>query len=235
MKRTIERITFEDGAADDLSSLARYHYHSGNPATRARMITAFDHVEGRRARLSRPVGVLVVSYPVLNAAWREQPFPGRYHTRDRRADAKRLNAEVRTISRVIVEPRYRGIGIGAALVKRYLDNPLTPITEAVAAMGMFTGFFRAAGMIAYTVCPTPRDVRLADAVATLGIEPWMLADPELIPARIVASPLLTRELHRWAKGVPRHLDGAAGNMRLLRIAARVFHPPTAFVAVRGPA
>ena len=221
------RITYRDGDLNDFLTLAHHHYHPDPPSTCAKVIVACDGRDGPVA------GVLVVSMPVLNAAWRDLAFPGRYRTEDRRADAHRLNAEVRAISRVVVDPRYRGLGIGVELVRRYLAAPLTPVTEAVAAMGAFSSFFEAAGMRPYPMSPSPRDLRLADAIASFSIDPWMLADPELIPARTLASPLLARELRRWAQGSRGTRRWAADDtIRLLQRAAGIFHPSTAFVALR---
>lgn len=230
MTTLTDRLAFREGTLADFAALAHHHYHPQPPPTCARVLTARHGVNARTA------GVLVVSMPVLNASWRELAFPGRYRTTDRRADALRLNTEVRTISRVVVEPRYRGLGIGVALVRRYLVAPLSPVTEAIAAMGTFSRFFEAAGMTPYPLEPTPRDLRLADAIASLGIDAWMLADPELIPARKVASPLLARELRRWAQGSRATRRRAADDTTsLLRRAAAIFYPPTAFIAVREPA
>ena len=227
--RTV-RIAYREGVLDDFAALAHHHYHPDPPSTCARVIAACNGPDGPLA------GVLVVSMPVLNASWREHAFPGRYRTHDRRADAHRLNREVRTISRVVVDPRCRGLGIGVELVQRYLRTPLTPVTEAVAAMGTFSRFFEAAGMTPYPPSPSPRDLRLADAIASLSIDPWMLADPELIPARTLASPLLARELRRWAqasRGTRRW--ATEDTVRLLQRAAGIFYPSTAFVAVREAA
>lgn len=62
-----------------------------------------------------PLGVLVVSMPVLNSRLRPLAWPSRYRTGDRRADARRINRELRTLSRVIVDPRVRGIGLATRL------------------------------------------------------------------------------------------------------------------------
>lgn len=228
MTRPAPRPVISEGTIADFAALAHHHYHPHPPPTRARVLTA------RLSPHAPPIGVLLVSLPVLNASWRELAFPGRYRSADRRADARRLNAEVRTISRVVVDPRHRGLGVGVELVRHYLRAPLTDVTEAVATMGPFCRFFEAAGMRAYPVAPAPRDLRLADALASLHIEAWMLADPELIPARKIASPFLARELRRWAQG-SRATRACAdlGTVELLRRAARIFHPPTAYVAVRA--
>src|SRR5205823_1709377 len=108
--------------------------------------------------------VLVVSMPTLNGRWRELAWPGRFCGGDQRACARRLNEEVRTISRVIVEPRWRGLGVATRLVREYLRSPLTEKTEAAAAMGVCCPFFEAAGMRAWRLEPDRRGVRLLGAL-----------------------------------------------------------------------
>lgn len=227
MTTRFTNILIREGGVDDYLALSHHHYHPEPPATTARVLIASER--GSHQLL----GVLTVSMPVLNASWREVTFPGRYRTSDRRADAKLLNTEVRTISRVIVDPRFRGLGIGTRLVRSYLHAPLTAVTEALAAMGAFSRFFQAAGMIALPPIHAPRDLRLMDALASLRIAPWMLAAPKLIPDDKLISPLLSRELRRWAQGsrATRRLVGAP-NSEVLRRAAGIFHPPAAFIAVR---
>ncbi len=71
-------------------------------------------------------GVLVVSMPTLNGRWRHAAWPDvDWAAGGRTAAARRLNLRVRTISRVIVEPRCRGMGVATKLVRSYLAGPLT--------------------------------------------------------------------------------------------------------------
>jgi hypothetical protein len=215
-----------DGALDDYLPLACHHYHPRRPATVARVLLCTDGSSGETA------GALVISMPVLNSSWREAAFPGRYRSGSRHADAERLNAEVRTITRVVVDPRFRGLGVATTLVRRYLFSPLTAVTEAIAVMGAFSGFFRSAGMTEVHAPRSPRDLRLMDALAALHVDPWMLAASHLLPPRLLASPFLARELRRWAQGSRGTRPFmSAPTRQLLRRAAGVFHPPAAFVAV----
>jgi ABC-type ATPase with predicted acetyltransferase domain len=56
------------------------------------------------------------------------------------------NENVRTISRVIVHPQFRGIGVAAEVVRCVLEGCPTRWVEAVAAMGKVHPFFERAGM-----------------------------------------------------------------------------------------
>ena len=186
------RVTFRDGSPADYAALATHHYRAGWPATIDRVLTA---------RLGANPGaelaaVLVVSRPTLNSPHRDLAWPGRYTAGDKRTRARRLNRELRTISRVVVDPRFRGVGLAARLVARYLRDPLTPCTEAVAVMGALSPFFERAGMTAYTLPPSDRNARLADALLADGHHPSDLTRPGALAER--ASPFLERELRRWA-------------------------------------
>jgi GNAT superfamily N-acetyltransferase len=133
------RIRIEVGTRGDYGELAGFHYRAGPPATCVRVLRA---VEGGRL-----AGVLVVSMPTMNGAWRKEAWPELFAAGlDRRELIQELNLRVRTISRVVVEPRWRGMGVARRLVRAYLDEPLSPWTEAAAAMGDVSPFFERAGM-----------------------------------------------------------------------------------------
>lgn len=180
-------IQIGEGHPRDYHALAHLHYRDARPATFCRVLVA-----RRRGLL---IGVIVVSRPTLNARWRNLLWPGRYAALDKRAAARRLNADLRCISRVIVDPRARGLGVGTALVRAYLHNPLTPGTEAVAAMGAACGLFRAAGMREVILPPTPRDRALRRALRHARIAPWELLDPRRVASRIRP---IEQALRRWA-------------------------------------
>ena len=62
----MSRISITPGTRDDLLALADHHYNNAEPATIAAVLRAhwYDTL----------AGVLVVSYPTLNADWRSAAF-----------------------------------------------------------------------------------------------------------------------------------------------------------------
>lgn len=188
-------IRIEPGTMEDYASVAHLHYRSGPPATIVRVMRAMRRVP-RFIHPSREIlaGVLLVSMPTLNGGWRDRAWPGVFLKHDKRRNAHLLNEHVRTISRVIVEPRSRGLGVATALVRAYLDNPLTQGTEASAAMGDVCPFFERAGMTPYVLKPDITDTRLLDALAHLDLTPAQLAHTTIEPGS-----LLMRELSSWGK------------------------------------
>ena len=185
-------ITIEPGLMTDYHRLSHLHYRAGPPARPARILVA------RVTGFAEPVGVLTVSMPPLNGPWRELAWPGRYRSGSKTADARRLNDEVRIISRVIVDARCRGIGVARSLVATYLAAALTPATEALSAMGRVSPFFVRAGMAPYPVPVSRRDARLDDALNHAGLRPLDLLDPTRAAARIERLLWLERELRSWA-------------------------------------
>jgi ABC-type lipoprotein export system ATPase subunit/GNAT superfamily N-acetyltransferase len=186
-------LRFRQGSTADYQALAPIHYLPGRPASIERVLTA--RCQGELA------AVLTISRPTLNSRHRQLAWPGRFAGRDKRAAAQRVNREIRTISRVIVDPRFQGLGVARRLVARYLADPVTPCTEALAAMGAVSPFFARAGMTAYALPPSRRNARLIDALAHANLAPHDLARPDhsLRRARAASAiPFLDRELRRWA-------------------------------------
>jgi ABC-type ATPase with predicted acetyltransferase domain len=90
------------------------------------------------------VAVAVLSWPTVNSAVREEVLglggwaPGRR--------LAFVNERVRTISRVIVHPQFRGVGVASGLVRRVCEECPTRWVEAFAVMGRVNPFFVKAGM-----------------------------------------------------------------------------------------
>ncbi|MDX2118733.1 MAG: hypothetical protein SFY96_11170 [Planctomycetota bacterium] len=181
----------EPGTRADYLALERFHYLSQSPATMVRVLRAMDG--GVLA------GVLVVSMPTLNAWWRAKAWPGWEGVAgpDRAARAHAINADLRTISRVIIEPRWRATGLAAALVRAYLAEPLTSRTEALAAMGVACPFFERAGM-RRVESAVVRDAELRRALRGADVRVWELMDEVRVRRMLRRAPRLERELRVWA-------------------------------------
>lgn len=196
-------VMIERGTMADYERVAQWHYRGDAPATSVSVLRA---VGGDGV-----VGVLVASMPSLNASWRRGAWGERFASGDRLADARAINRELRCISRVVVDPRWRGMGIARDLVATYLHDPLTPCTEAVAAMGRFTGFFESAGMRRIEVRVSERDERLRRAFEDAGLDVWRLAMARQAAAVIARDAVLEEELRRWARAsraTARHARGS---------------------------
>jgi GNAT superfamily N-acetyltransferase len=130
------------GTARDYDALARFHYCAGRPASFAAIWTA--HL----ADTTTPVGVAILSWPPADSLDRHRHFAiGNLPPRDRLTFA---NAHLRTVSRVVVHPRCRGLGLGVALVRRCAAECPSPYVEAMARMGWAHPLFERAGFARIT-------------------------------------------------------------------------------------
>jgi GNAT superfamily N-acetyltransferase len=101
---------------------------------------------------------------------------------------KWLNANVRCISRIVVDPRYRGIGLAVRLVRQTLPLAGVPIVEALAAMGEVNPFFERAGMRRFDSEIPARCIRMTKALEAVGIGRELFIDPRAVHADIDSLP-----------------------------------------------
>ncbi len=204
-----DAVTLRSGSLKDYKALAGFHYLPNHPVTATRVLVfEVDRPTiGQRfigcCDLPQVIGVLVESYPALSCALRELALGNRYRDMpDPKQAARLLNREMRCISRVVVHPQWRGLGLAVKLVRHALASMTTRYTEALAAMGQVHPFFRKAGMTEYRRWPHRKDQRLLDALSACGIQPWQLADVSNLRIRLhgngAAPALVRRELARWA-------------------------------------
>ena len=141
----------ERGTIADYRHLSQFHYLGGPPAVHKRVyvIRPPQGSRGIGALLEpSPAGVLVVSPPLRCVAGRNLATSGRYSGNLGRA-LPLLNAEMECISRVIIHPSYRGLGLAVRLVRHALSEGQKPYMEALAVMGHIHPFFERAGMSAW--------------------------------------------------------------------------------------
>ena len=216
-----DALRIERGSMDDYRPLAAFHYQGGRPGAVTcvfRLVHDAPSVIGRyvqRRSEHQTVGVLVRSLPQPNCHLRDLATNGRYAGLDRSARARLVNCEIRTISRVIVHPQWRGLGLAVRLVRYALNRPETPYTEALAAMGRVHPFFQRAGMTTYDRPPSAAHARLLDALEHIGLPAAHLASRRVRCARLrqctqAQRTWLFRELKRWYRAA---FHTPASNMR----------------------
>lgn len=177
------RLRLRTGGLKDYAVLAEHHYKAKRPATATR--------------------VLIESLPSLSCRMRDWGLHERYggHLMPR-SRAMMLNSELRCISRVVIDPRWRGLGLAVRLVRCALAEPTTIYTEALAAMGKVNPFFERAGMTAYPRPVHGHDARFIAALGRVGLTAQDLAVLGRTFSTINELPPSTRawllkELYRW--------------------------------------
>lgn len=135
-------FTIAPGSAGDYDRLAQFHYCAARPATWSRIWAVRFHPQ-RAGASARLVAVGVLSYPVPSCSARERWFNLRGTRREKLVF---LNAYVRTISRVVVHPQFRSVGLASILVRWMCQSCPTRYVEAIARMGAVHPMFERAGM-----------------------------------------------------------------------------------------
>ncbi len=201
-------LHLECGSRDDYRRLAAFHYKQQPPGAVTAIFRFAHHaptVVGRyvqRADASTVAAVMTVSLPHPGCKMRDYATDRRYRGLDLTTSMHMLNQEFRTLSRVIVHPQFRGLGLAVRLVRHALAENETIFAEALAAMGRVHPFLEKAGMTRYDQPVRPEHARLLDALATLGVEPVELAAPRSLTKRMESlgetkRQWLERELRIW--------------------------------------
>lgn len=130
--------------------------------------------------------------------------------------ATALNANVRLLQRVIVEPRFRALGVASRLLREALPQLGVPFVECLAEMGQFSGFLERAGFERRGRCKASREVaRLERTLARWGINARALAHAPKRAATLAALPPRRRlTLLRQLRAVCRsRIETGVGRMR----------------------
>lgn len=176
------------GEAADYASLAAYHYRDERPTA----IKAVFVLRPKRPLGSfgtQPAGVIVYGMPNPRVALRRVATNGLFAGLDRQTELALINRNVRCIARVIIEPRFRGIGLATRLVRETLLRMDVPLIEALAVCGTVNPFLERAGMTAFPPHADAYHAELIEALSTVGIEAGANEDS---PLRIDANALQQR-------------------------------------------
>jgi ribosomal protein S18 acetylase RimI-like enzyme len=131
----------------EYGKLSRFHYLAGAPGPVAKCFGLYVPSPWRLSDEPQLAGIIVYSLPPLNSRARDRATRFRYRPQKNvRARAARINRDFRTISRVIVHPQFRSLGLAEAMVRETLSLAGTRYVEAFAVMGHFHPFFQKAGM-----------------------------------------------------------------------------------------
>jgi len=157
-----KQIRIQAGTIEDYRQLAQFHYRETRGMPPPRKIFTLK-------RQKELVGVIVYSYPPIVCFGRRKTFT-------ETLTARELNEKFSIVSRVVLHPKYRTIGLGAKLVKETLPLAGTPYVEAVAVMARYNPFFEKAGM--QKIVESTPSKPLLDALENLrllGFNPIMLS------------------------------------------------------------
>ena len=131
-------IKVEIGSKIEYEKLSKFHYKSSSLGGAKDIYCIYLSGE--------LVGTLVVSMPHLHLKGRNKYFSGKYSATTTE-NFQQLNREFETIARIIIHPKYRGIGLAYLFLKEYFKLSKSKYIETIAVMPKFNPFFEKAGMI----------------------------------------------------------------------------------------
>jgi len=157
----VQEMRIEKGKRQDYDKLAGFHYRN------AKGLVAYQKIFVLK-RDDENAGVIVYSSPPIAVFGRRKAF-------GRRLTIQEVNRDLTLISRVIVHPKYRTIGLGVKLVRETLPLAGKPYVETTAVMARYNPFFERAGMtkIAEST-PNPKILSAVEKLRTLGFNPVFL-------------------------------------------------------------
>jgi ABC-type ATPase with predicted acetyltransferase domain len=126
----LREMRVEAGTTKDWRELAAFHYRSHKIAAPRKIFCL--------KRGDELCGVIVYCYPPVTSFGRRLVLP--------KMSMKELNEKLSVISRVVVHPKYRTIGLGEKLVRDTLELASTEHVEMSAVMAKYNPFAEKAGM-----------------------------------------------------------------------------------------
>jgi len=209
----------EEGSMEDYKRLAEFHYR--NPETHAPVLKIYV----LRREDQEPVGVILYSWPPINCSGRRKALGTHLSIRE-------VNEKVAAISRVILHPKYRSIGLGATLVKETMPLIGRPYVEAMAVMARYNSFFEKAGMRKIEERRPPRTIlRAIEELEKLGFKPYLLASSQSNLGRL-------KRLSKEDTEKMREILSSTGYYKRLQASNDAFVTRQAFkewLAMKGPA
>jgi ABC-type lipoprotein export system ATPase subunit len=129
----VKDMRIESASKDDYEYLKGFHYLQGNPAAvKNRFKLTYQ---------GETIGVIVYTMSFRALHYRNQLFP------EYKNNIQKVNSEILRISRVIIHPKFRGIGLAQVLIAQTMPQVNARIVECVAAMAKYNPFFEKAGMV----------------------------------------------------------------------------------------
>jgi hypothetical protein len=172
-----KRSQIVPGCLKDYKALASYHY-------RDERLGPFTNIFALKGHNGRTVGVIVYTMPSPALELRNIATDNIFTGFDRSTQLALVNKNIRCIGRIIIEPRFRGLGLASRLVRETMPQIQMPIIEALAVMGLVNPFFEKAGMKAYAARMPARCVQLTEALNLVGIEKHELIEPQAVQRKI---------------------------------------------------
>ena len=154
-----------EGTTEDWRKLAGFHYRSHKIAAPRKIFCL--------KRGDELCGVIVYNYPPPTCFGRRLVLP--------KMTMKELNDKLSIISRVVVHPKYRTIGLGVKLVRETLAKAGTPYVEMPAVMAKYNPFGEKAEMRKIAEQPPPKEaLKIVEVLEQLGFNIQLLGSEKYV-------------------------------------------------------
>jgi hypothetical protein len=227
-----KKLRIVRGNLDDYRQLAHYHYLGSRPGP-CTAIFALKPIPA--SGLPRQtVGVIAYSTATPELELRNIATDNFFVGFDVGTKLALINKNIRRISRVIIEPRFRGLGLASRLVSRTMPQMKVPIIEAAAVMGLINPFLERAGMKAYTAEVPARSLRLIEALSVIGMENSGLIDAERVQRKLdrlgpCKAKFIELEIRRFLKSHGRRRNMQPGLERTRYILSKLTARPAYYI------
>jgi hypothetical protein len=229
-----KKLQVVPGRLEDYKELAHLHYRDSRlgPFTAIFVLRPADTLAGSFG--TKTVGVIVYTMPAPAAELRGLATGNFFTGFDRVTQMALVNKNIRCISRVILEPRFRGLGLATRLVRETLPQMNVPIIEAMAVMGAVNPFFERAGMTAYAAKMPARCARLIEALSLVGIEEEMFIEPRRVQQQLDSlcggqAEFIELEIRNFLQGYGKRRDMPAGPERTRFVLSKLTFRPVYYI------
>jgi len=161
----VKGMHIEEGTKEDYEKLAGFHYRDSHLFAHQKIFVL--------KRGEETAGVIVYGSPPIAVSGRRKAF-------GRNLSIWEINRDLTRISRVVVHPKYRTIGLGVKLVKETLPLAGKPYVETVAVMAKYNPFFEKAGMVKIAESkPHPEILRAVEKLRAFNFNPAFLTSERM--------------------------------------------------------
>jgi hypothetical protein len=229
-----KKLQIVRGTLNDYKQLANYHYRDGRIGPFAAVFALKPTALLPLVPYGRALGVIVYRMPTAGLELRNAATGGVFAGFDRNTQLALINRNIRTISRVIIDPLLRGLGLATRLVRETMPQMNIPIVEALAVMGTVNPFFQKAGMKAFTAPLHERCVTLIEALSAVGIEKKELLDAMLVQKKLAAlrwpaADFIEGQIKKFLQSYGRRKDMPPGLERTRYMLSKLTERPTYYI------
>ena len=221
-----KRLQVVRGSLDDYKQLCHFHYRDSR-------LGPFQAIYTLKVKAAT-AGVIVYTMPSCGLELRNVATGNIFTGFDRATRMSLINKNIRCIGRVIIEPRFRGLGLASRLVRETMAKMAVPIVEAAAVMGLVNPFFEKAGMKAYKAATPTRCIRLIEALSLVGIEQDLLIDSQKVQRSLDSleqseADFIEREIKRFLQSYGKRAKISPGPERIGFVLSKLTHRPVYYI------